>query len=184
MLIKVFTQTLGWLTIHRTCGLAPGRNSFDAELGGCAMSMNHLSQWIDKGMRERQMLCCLSPAMCIFRWNASHAGGPLPSSPSPPLGLWVACGSDVRGLWFWVVKEVGQVFYLSNDIESTVASSLLAVANCAFTVAAQMEEVLCGSVWNLIGLLLTTDDVVKEYAQRLVVGMWETDMEHWETPSS
>ena len=25
-------------------------------------------------------------------------------------------------VWYWVVEEVGQVFNLSNDIESTVAS--------------------------------------------------------------
>ena len=45
-----------------------------------------------------------------------------------------------------------------------------------------MEEVLYGSVWNLIGLLLTTDDVVKvrTAARRWSVGDREG---HLVTPS-
>ena len=38
--------------------------------------LNTLCQWVDKSM---------------------HAGALVPSPPTPPLGLWVACGSDVRG---------------------------------------------------------------------------------------
>ena len=35
---------------------ALGRNSLDAELGGCAVFTNNLSRWIDKSMRERLVL--------------------------------------------------------------------------------------------------------------------------------
>ena len=35
-------------------------------------------------------------ARCIFRRNALHAGGPLPSLTHTLLGLWVFCGSGVR----------------------------------------------------------------------------------------
>ena len=74
-----------------------------------------------------------------------------------------------EALWYWVVKEVGQVFSPSNDIESTVACrfkqgvwrGLAEQWNAAVPSSSTMEEVLYGSVWNMISLLLTTDDVVK-----------------------
>ena len=47
-MIKVFTQALGWVTIHEKFGPVPGRNSLDAEPSGCAMLMNNLCQWIDQ----------------------------------------------------------------------------------------------------------------------------------------
>ena len=34
MLIEVFTQALGWVTIHSKCGPVPDPNSLDAEIGG------------------------------------------------------------------------------------------------------------------------------------------------------
>ena len=61
--------------------------------------------------------------ICIVRWNALHAGGPLPSLTSPAS---LVCGWLVsrvcEALWYWVVKELGLVFSLSNDIELIVAS--------------------------------------------------------------
>ena len=33
--------------VHTKCGPVRGRNSLDAELGGCGMLMENLSQWID-----------------------------------------------------------------------------------------------------------------------------------------
>ena len=95
ILIQVFTQALGWVTINRKCGPVPGQNSQDAGMGGCAMLMSNLIQWVDICTNERWVLSGFSPARCIFRRNALHAGAPLPSPPHPRLSLWVACGSGV-----------------------------------------------------------------------------------------
>ena len=61
------------------------------------MLMSNLILCVDQSTSERSFLSGLSPAQCICRRNALRAGGPLPSSPPPPLCLWVACGSGVRG---------------------------------------------------------------------------------------
>ena len=58
--------------------------------------------------------------------------------PTPIQGMRMILGSGVRGLWYWFVKEVGQVINLLNDIDSTVAmqvqagcgSQLLDVHDC------------------------------------------------------
>ena len=42
IMIQVFNKTLGWVPIHRKCGLVRGRSSLDAELGGCGMLMEIL----------------------------------------------------------------------------------------------------------------------------------------------
>ena len=80
------------------CGPVTGQNSLDAELGGCGMLMENLRPWIDKCVRQERTLFIAvdmsSLHKYIFRWNALHAGGPLPS-PILPLGRWVACGSGV-----------------------------------------------------------------------------------------
>ena len=63
-----------------------------------------------------------------------------------------------------MVKEVGQVISLSNDIDSKVASRFKQVAVVRSCQAVErcvshprtMEEILFGSLWNMIGLLLTT----------------------------
>ena len=76
-----------------------------------------------------------------------------------------------------MVKEVGQVISLSNDIDSTVASRVKQVAVVISCQAVErcvshprtMEEILFGTLWNMIGLLLTTDDVVM---LRTVAGRW------------
>ena len=109
------------------------------------------------------------PQNVFFRVNALHAGGPLPSAPTPPLGLWVACGSGVRG--FEVLGGEGSG---SAGIHSVrrhridrgqpvqarrVARSCWAADGCASS-SSTVEEVLYGSVWKKISLLLTTDDVV------------------------
>ena len=47
MLIKVFTLTLGWATIHKKCGPVPGQNSFD-EIEGCSMLMGNLIKLVNK----------------------------------------------------------------------------------------------------------------------------------------
>ena len=69
----------------------------------------------------------------------------------------------------WVVKEVNKVISLSNDIDSTVASRFKAervqrsgqTVECRASFSSDaMEEVFFGSVWNLVGFLVTTDDVV------------------------
>ena len=91
--MKVFTQALGLATIYKKCGLVPDENSLDAEMGGSAMLMNSLGQWIDKSMRERQVLSGLShPHTAFIRRKDVHAGGPLPS---PPTSRHSVCGSGV-----------------------------------------------------------------------------------------
>ena len=93
--------------------------------------------------------------------------------PTQFLGLWVARGRVCEALWYRVVKEVGQVFSLSNDIESTMASRFRRGGQCGLVRAERctsssspMEEILCGSVWNLISILLVTDDVMLRTAAR------------------
>ena len=61
----------------------------------------------------------LSPTSCIFRRNAWHGGGPLPSPPTLARGMMV-CGSGVR---HWVFVGSGQVISLSNDLETTEATA-------------------------------------------------------------
>ena len=51
--IQVFTQTLGWVPVHKKCGPVRDRNSLDAQLGGCGMLMASVNQWINKSMHEQ-----------------------------------------------------------------------------------------------------------------------------------
>ena len=44
IMIQVFTKT--WVSIHKRCAPTRGRNSLDAELGGCGLLMDNLNQWI------------------------------------------------------------------------------------------------------------------------------------------
>ena len=83
-MIQAFTETLGWDPIHKKCGPVRGRNSLDAELGGCGMLMDNLNQWINDEH--------LSLPNCIFRRGALYVGPPTPSC-----GVRVACSSGVRG---------------------------------------------------------------------------------------
>ena len=93
---------------------------------------------------------------------------PSPSSQLPPVGLWVACGSGVRG--FVVLGGEGRgsgvqsVKRHRNDRCQQVqagceARSCWAVERCAPS-STTVEDTLYGSVWNMISLLLVTDDVV------------------------
>ena len=95
MLTEVFAQASVWVAVHKKCGRVPGQNSLDGEIGGCALLLRGLN--VDKCTRGHEVLCGFFPAHCIFRRNALHAGGPSPNPPPAPLGLWVACGSGVRG---------------------------------------------------------------------------------------
>ena len=52
MLIKVSTQALGLVQIDNKCGPVPGQNSLDAEIGGCAMLMGSLIQWVEKCLSD------------------------------------------------------------------------------------------------------------------------------------
>ena len=54
--LRSSSKTKRWVMIYKKCGPVPGRNSLDAELGGCALLVKNLSQWIDKRMSERQVL--------------------------------------------------------------------------------------------------------------------------------
>ena len=48
ILITEFTQALGRLPIHKKCWPVSGQNSLDADVGGYAMLMSNLVQWVDK----------------------------------------------------------------------------------------------------------------------------------------
>ena len=86
-----------------------GRKSLDAELDGGVNECIHECQGA--------MTSSLSH-MCVFRWSASHVAGPVPSFPAWPLlsvgGLWLGCAR----LCGWALKEDGQVFSLSDDIDN------------------------------------------------------------------
>ena len=47
IMIQALTKILGGTPIHTKCGRVRCRNSLDAELGGCGMLMENLSQWIE-----------------------------------------------------------------------------------------------------------------------------------------
>ena len=107
--------------------------------------------------------CCrfLSPAQLHFRWKALHAGGPLPSLPTPSCGMRVACGSGVRGfvvlgcLWNEVSLFVCQT-------TSTVTDRLKRCGQSKVTQAAgtsRFAPASNGTILRIISPLLTTDDV-------------------------
>ena len=52
IMIQVFTKTLGWVPIHKKCGLVGGRNSLDAELSSCDILIENLNQRINKSLHE------------------------------------------------------------------------------------------------------------------------------------
>ena len=43
MRIKIFTQALGWHTIHKKCGPVTGKSSLNAEISGCSMVIESLT---------------------------------------------------------------------------------------------------------------------------------------------
>ena len=88
------------------------------------MLMMNLSQWVDISIRERWVLWSLS-----LPQNAFFGGIPctwVDRYRAPPQPRLSVCGWHAarvcEALRHWVVREVGQVFSLSNDIESTVTS--------------------------------------------------------------
>ena len=85
--------------------------------------MTNLIQWIDKSMRERRVLRCLSRHTLHFSEVCLARGWTVTEPPQPRLSVcgWLAA-RVCEALWYWVVKEVGQVFSLPNDNESSVAS--------------------------------------------------------------
>ena len=46
--ILLVTQSAGWVTRFQKCGKVKGKNSLDAELGGCAMLIESLNTWLRK----------------------------------------------------------------------------------------------------------------------------------------
>ena len=50
IMIQALTKILGGTPIHTKCGRVRCRNALDAELGGCGMLMENLSQWVDKSL--------------------------------------------------------------------------------------------------------------------------------------
>ena len=55
IMIQALTKILGGTPIHTKCGRVRCRNALDAELGGCGMLMENLSQWVDKSLCVQQM---------------------------------------------------------------------------------------------------------------------------------
>ena len=51
IVIMAYLDMRGWFTFYKKCGLVPGNNSLDADMGGCGMLMDHLLEWIDKCVR-------------------------------------------------------------------------------------------------------------------------------------
>ena len=77
-----------------------------------------------------------------------------------PLG-WVACGSGVRGLVAMGGDGRGSGIQSDNRHRSWAGSVVLLSSGTLRTLPAAQWKKYCGSVWNMISLLLTTDDVVK-----------------------
>ena len=118
-------ELFGWVPVHKKCAPVRGRNSLDAEMG-CGMLMENPGQWVDKVCNKQDcgsMSLSLSRTLCTFRWHALHAGGPLPSCPTPACGLSVACGSECAGFCgTWSSWECGSCHSSVKDIASTVTN--------------------------------------------------------------
>ena len=91
--------------IHKKSGPVRGRNSLDAELGGCGMLMENLSQWIDKSLHESYMHFLEE---CLARGTVTE--------PPDLASLRVACGSGVRG--FVALVFVGE-WVMSSNCQTT-----------------------------------------------------------------
>ena len=104
----------------------------------------------------------LSPAQCIFRRYALHAGGPLLGFPNPPLGLLVACVSGVRGfvvlggegsgssipsVELTVTRNIGE----KDTREKRIENNILRVMEGQLTTCVRLS--VCPSVCHLILLL-------------------------------
>ena len=97
MLIMTFTQSSEWTTIHQKCRPVPGKDSLDAEIGGCSMLIESLNQWVTQRVNVQLSSTVVSPAHlhCIFvgmlctRVDRDRA-------PHPSVDLWVSSASGVR----------------------------------------------------------------------------------------
>ena len=75
-------------------------------------------------------LCdCVSPLPCIFRWNASHTGGPSPSPPPPISVRWVVQARVCEAMREWRLVATRVVIHVfktpldcnnfdSNDVKA------------------------------------------------------------------
>ena len=50
LMIQIFTKAVGWVPIHKKWSRVRGRNSLDAELGGCSMLLEISGRWVDKSL--------------------------------------------------------------------------------------------------------------------------------------
>ena len=48
MWVKIFTQALGWHTVHKICGPVLAWNSLDAAISWCSMSLESTKMWVEK----------------------------------------------------------------------------------------------------------------------------------------
>ena len=53
IVIMACSDIHGWSTFYNKCGLVPGVNSLDAELGACGVLMDNFCHWIDKCVRQK-----------------------------------------------------------------------------------------------------------------------------------
>ena len=159
MLIKVFTQALGWVTIHKKCGPVPSQNSLDAEIGRCAMLVcNLINEWTN--VRVDIVFCVVSPPHNAFFGGVLCTRVVPYRASSSRLSVcgWLAA-RVCEALRCRVVEEEGQAFSLSNDTDSAVASVLKQIGGSLRTFP--LRHKLGSSVCKMISLPLTTDDVVK-----------------------
>ena len=150
IMIKAFTKTLGWVPIYKKCGLVTGQSSLDADLGGCGMLKTCVPGWTRVAVDVSLFY------NCIFRWNALHAGGPLPSAPNTVLwygGLWLGC-ARLYGLGLFVDTRVRSFVCQTERHDSPLQA---------------MHEIPYGTIWRMIRPMLTTDDAVM---RRTVASRW------------
>ena len=121
---------------------------------------------------------------CVFRLNALHAGGPLPSSPTPSCGMWVASGSGVRSfvvlgcLWNEGQVVIGQTTSIvTNRLKGGGSRKCLRLLERHVSLLQAMDEILYGTLWRMISPLLTTNDAVR---CRTVTSRWNVGSRYGE----
>ena len=90
---------------------------------------------------------------CLTRgWTVTE-----PSDPS--CGMWVACGSGVRG--FVVLFMCQTTSTVTNRLNRCGQSKSLRLLERHVPHLRAMDEILYGTIWRMVSPLLTTDDVVR-----------------------
>ena len=142
-----------------------GQNLLDAESGGCGMLMEKLRPWMDKCVRSQQLdiliTVVVSPTPCT-RVDRYRAPTPISCSVGGR-GIGVrgfvvlgCCGTRVRS------SVCRTTLTVNNRLKGAGSGKYLGpCGNVTFPPLPAMEETLHGTIWNMIGPLLTTEDVVR-----------------------